>query len=410
MTTSAAQAHSSEALRAEMTDRIIAYRAEVPGMKPLSQLVLHAMRAVPRHAFVPDVSLQEAYGEAAVITKRSEDGAALSCASVPSVVAMMLDQLRVRQGDHVLEIGTGTGYNAALLAELAGPAGQVTTIDIDSEVTAQARQALAATGYEHVRVLTCDGNHGEPSGAPYDRLIATVSPWDIPPAWWQQLAPRGRMVLPLRWRGQARSVAFARRDDRLISDAVELCGFIPMTGDCDDQERTAPLGPADLATMTWDADQDVNDTALPGILGTARLERWSGEHVSPQEPFDGIWLRLTATEPGTCRLVLGEAAVKAGLRHPDMPARCPAVAQGDSLAYLTLRRASNGARRWELGAVGYGPRATNLATRICAQIRAWNSDRTTQPAITAYPAHASAPPGASGCLISKPHTRLHLNF
>lgn len=410
MTMSAAEACSPEAMRAEMVDRFAAYRAGVPGMEPLSQRVLDVMRTVPRHTFVPSVGIQEAYGEAAVITKRSEDGVAVSCASVPSVVAMMLEQLHVRPGDRVLEIGAGTGYNAALLAELAGPTGKVITIDIDGEVTAQARKALATAGYGHVKVLTGDGNHGEPNDAPYDRLIATVSPWDIPPAWWQQLAPEGRMVLPLRWRGQARSIAFVRRDDRLVSDAVELCGFVAMLGDCDDQERTAPLGPGDQVIMTWDADQNVDAAALPGIFGTVRLEQWSGEHVGPQEPFDGIWLRLTAAQPGTCRLVAGEAAIEAGLRHHDMPTRCPAVAEGDSLAYLTLRRASDRARRWELGAAGYGPHAADLADRICGQIRAWSSDRTAQPVITAYPAATSVPSGVTGCVIDKPHTRLHVNF
>ncbi len=117
-----------------------------------------AMRIIPRHLFLPEASVEEAYADQAVITKSAADGAALSCASVPGIVATMLDQLGVQAGDRILEIGAGTGYNAALLAHLTGPDGQVTTVDIDPEVTDQARRALDATGYRHVHVATGTGS------------------------------------------------------------------------------------------------------------------------------------------------------------------------------------------------------------------------------------------------------------
>jgi protein-L-isoaspartate(D-aspartate) O-methyltransferase len=99
-----------------------------------SNAVEAALRSVPRHRFVPDVPLETAYApDDAVVTKRDPAGVALSSASAPGVVAAMLEQLDVHPGDRILEIGAGTGYNAALLAELAGPAGHVVTVDIDQD-------------------------------------------------------------------------------------------------------------------------------------------------------------------------------------------------------------------------------------------------------------------------------------
>jgi protein-L-isoaspartate(D-aspartate) O-methyltransferase len=112
----------------------------------------------------------------------------------------------------ILEIGAGTGYNACLLAQLTGRADLVTTIDIDPDVTAKASQALTATGYGDVHVVPGDGGLGYADHAPYDRMIATVSPWDIPVAWWKQLAPGGRLVAPLRFPVKSTWCAMRRCD------------------------------------------------------------------------------------------------------------------------------------------------------------------------------------------------------
>jgi protein-L-isoaspartate(D-aspartate) O-methyltransferase len=240
---------SLDALRDTMIEKVkemgYAQRPEVEGV----------LLGVPRHEFVPEASPDAAYDPyQAVITHRFSDGASLSCASAPFVVAMMLDQLNVQPGNRVLEIGTGTGYNASLLAELTGDAASVVTIDINSDVTAQAAQALTAAGYHDVRVITGDGAAGVPEHAPYDRLIATVSPWDIPRAWWEQLSPDARVVIPLRWRGQARSVAFTYNDGRLVADSIELCGFVYLVGE-DEGELTAPITDDKTITLHWDRDR-----------------------------------------------------------------------------------------------------------------------------------------------------------
>src|SRR4051794_20264637 len=188
-----------------------------------------ALRAVSRHPFVPNVPLETAYApDDAIITKRDPAGLALSSASAPGVVASMLEQLDVQPGMRILEIGAGTGYNAALLAHLTGPSGRVVTIDIDTDVVDAARAALA-TGYPQVEGLRGDGADGHAPG-PYDRIIVPAGAWDLPPAWWQQLAPSGRLVVPLRIiSGTSRAIAFDRHDDgHLVSRSMTTCGFLAM--------------------------------------------------------------------------------------------------------------------------------------------------------------------------------------
>src|SRR5215469_15393547 len=125
----------------------------------MSGQVEAALRTVPRHLFTPGVPVQQAYADDAVLKKTNGQGVMVSSVSAPRIIAMMLDQLQVQPGHHVLEIGSG-GYNAALLRELAGPDGSVTTIDIDPDVAGRARRCLADAGYQDVRVLCGDGELG----------------------------------------------------------------------------------------------------------------------------------------------------------------------------------------------------------------------------------------------------------
>src|SRR5262245_5874509 len=115
-----------------------------------------AMLAIPRHRFLPEIPLALAYADDAIATKFA-DGVSISSASQPSIVAQMLEQLALAPGMRVLEIGAGTGYNAALLRTLVGPGGRVTTIDIDADITDAARAHLAAVGMTDVDVITGDG-------------------------------------------------------------------------------------------------------------------------------------------------------------------------------------------------------------------------------------------------------------
>jgi hypothetical protein len=131
----------------------------------------------------------------------------------------------------VLEIGTGTGYNAALLAEIVGSRGRVTSIDVDARLALTARPALREAGYR-VSVKVGDGRQGHPSGAPYDRIIVTACADHIPNAWLEQLADRGRIELPLRLDPDGAAIqvipVLERRGDRLQSTGLTWGGFMPL--------------------------------------------------------------------------------------------------------------------------------------------------------------------------------------
>ncbi|MEU6376596.1 methyltransferase domain-containing protein [Streptomyces sp. NPDC046909] len=136
-----------------------------------------------------------AYADAPLAT-RLRDGELVSSSSQPSLMAMMLAALEVGDGDRVLEIGAGTGYNAALLAHRLGDDGLVTTVDLEPEITEAARQHLAAAGHRPV-VVTGDGARGVPERAPFDRIIATCTLGSIPQAWLAQCVPGARILTPL---------------------------------------------------------------------------------------------------------------------------------------------------------------------------------------------------------------------
>jgi protein-L-isoaspartate(D-aspartate) O-methyltransferase len=190
-----------------------------------------AFRAVPRHVFAPHALLLLAYTDEALPLKR-EGQMWLSSISQPSMIAMMLDQLALRAGDHVLEIGAGAGYNAALMAHIIGDAGHVITIDIDDDLARFARSRLAKAGVKNVEVICADGALGDATHAPYDRIILTVGASDIAPAWRAQMKPGGRLVLPIDFAnsGYQFSIAFDKTDDCLVGRSFLPCGFIRLRG------------------------------------------------------------------------------------------------------------------------------------------------------------------------------------
>lgn len=192
-------------------------------------LVESAFRNVPRHLFLPGVPLEEVYQNQAIITKRIA-GKPVSSSSEPAMMAIMLEQLGLQPGHRVLEIGAGTGFNAALMSHIVGETGQIITVDIDTEIAEAARKNLAAAGFNRVQVICEDGGNGYATAAPYDRIILTVGAWDITPAWREQLKPNGRLLLPLSLKTRQVSVAFKPAGNHLVSLSIVPCGFMQLRG------------------------------------------------------------------------------------------------------------------------------------------------------------------------------------
>ncbi|GAA4054082.1 methyltransferase, FxLD system [Actinomadura miaoliensis] len=400
MSIDATQTSAAE-LRNTMVDQLVMWRSV------RTSRVEAAMRAVPRHLFVPDASIEKAYAQEGVITHPGPDGRPRSMASAPAIVAQMLEQLDVRPGHRVLEVGAGTGYNAALLAHLAGPDGQVTTIDIDDDVVEAARNGLAAAGYDNVQVVCGDGEHGHPDHAPYDRIMVTAGAWDVPPAWTDQLTTGGRIVVPLRVRGLTRSVALERQNGILRSCSMRTCGFIPMRGAGHCPEPTLKLRDDMEVSLRLDDRQSADAQALGRALDHPACQIWLGVTAGEEElGHVEFWL---ATMEGFCRLLAQRDAVDQGLVEPMYRWGSMAVFDQDTFAYLTMRqapRAEDRQRVFELGVCAYGPHGGELADRLSDQIRRWDREgRSHALWIEVHPAGTA--PDIEGLMVAdKQHTRV----
>lgn len=261
-----------------------------------------AFRAVPRHLFLPDLTLEEAYRDDAIPTKRLPDGEVVSSSSQPAIMAIMLEQLALEPGQRVLEIGAGTGYNAALIAFMLGETGQVIAIDIDEDIVEAARDHLAAAGYGHVMVVQGDGAHGYLEAAPYDRIILTVAAWDIAPAWQEQLKPDGRLVLPLDIKGSQKCVAFQHEDGHLASLSARPCAFMGLRGVLAAPNTVLTFGPKSRLHLESDRPIPIQPDELYTLLGGSYRDFSTEIESTSYEVFDSLNLWLGIHEPDYFRL------------------------------------------------------------------------------------------------------------
>jgi protein-L-isoaspartate(D-aspartate) O-methyltransferase len=184
--------------------------------------VLAAMSTVPRHDFVSQQSWPDAYADHPVPIGEQQT------TSQPYIIAAMLQAAEIASQDRALEIGAGSGYQTALLAELAG---SVFAVERNPMLAANAQAVLNRLGYAHAMVITGDGSLGMPEHAPYDVIIVAAAAPRVPPALVQQLAPRGRLVVPV---GdsyqQVLQLARKSRDGAVTVTSLEGCRFVPLIG------------------------------------------------------------------------------------------------------------------------------------------------------------------------------------
>jgi protein-L-isoaspartate(D-aspartate) O-methyltransferase len=201
-------------------DRMISEQIERRGVRDAR--VLAAMRRVPRDAFVLPADRSRAYADQAIAIGEGQT------ISQPYMVAAMTEALALTGGERVLEIGTGSGYQTAILAELAR---EVISIERHAPLADQARGRLATFGYGHVQVLVGDGSRGDAARAPYDAILVTAGAPRVPETLKGQLAAGGRLVVPVGPQGQQTLMVVRRDGERFLETARESCVFVPLVGE-----------------------------------------------------------------------------------------------------------------------------------------------------------------------------------
>jgi len=214
--------NSFEAAREQLINEIL-----IPGGVTDIQ-VLSAIRSTPRHEFVAPNQRAEAYYDRALPIGSSQT------ISSPYIVAIMTQELKTKPEHKVLEIGTGSGYQAAVLSPLVK---EVYSIEIVPELGNQAKRVLASLGYKNVFTKVGDGYLGWPEHAPFDRIIVTCSPEDVPQPLIDQLAPDGLIVVPVGERYQQMLYLMRKREGKLEKEALRPTLFVPMTGEAEDNRK-----------------------------------------------------------------------------------------------------------------------------------------------------------------------------
>ena len=205
----------------ERTARLAMVRNQLERRGVMDERVLQAMRDVPRHAFVPARWRDEAYGDYPVPVDEAQT------VSQPYMVAVMIEHLRLKGGERVLEIGTGSGYQAAVLSRLAA---EVYTVEWFPSLAADARLVLQRLGYPNVRVVHADGCRGLAGWAPYHGIIVAAAAPFIPAPLRVQLADGGRLVIPVGGPEGQRLVIMTRQADTFTEENTVPCRFVPLLG------------------------------------------------------------------------------------------------------------------------------------------------------------------------------------
>lgn len=335
--------------------------------------IIEAFRAVERHRFIPDADVRAAYVDDAVSIKHNTGGEMISCISAPSIVATQLEQLGAQPGHKVLEVGAATGYNAALLGHLVAPGGRVWTVDVDQDLVSTARRHVAEAGATNVTVVLADGAAGLPEHAFFDRIQFTVGAGDVPTRVLDQLAPGGRLVIPMRIRGSiSRSFAFEPDGETWKTVSCEMATFVPLRKSvCDDVRTLVSIAGEGNVRLETFSEQLVDREAMRTVLDEPAHKIYTGVKFRQGSPWEWVYLWLACVLPNGLSRMPGQ---RPGFT-PHFAWGSMAALDGDSLAYLTVREGEDDRGRfWEIGVIGHGPAATSLAEQVTAAIQEWDRD------------------------------------
>ncbi|MGB7348162.1 MAG: protein-L-isoaspartate(D-aspartate) O-methyltransferase [Pirellulaceae bacterium] len=215
----------------EARDQLVRERIETAGVG--DSRILNSIRNTLRHEFVPQAERKRAYYDMALPIGHSQT------ISSPFIVALMTEALDPQPSDKVLEIGTGSGYQAAVLSPLVD---HVYSIEIVVDLGERAEETLKRLGYENVSTRVGDGFLGWPDAAPFDKIIVTCSPESVPQPLIDQLREGGHMIIPVGERYQQTLFRMTKKDGKLVKEALRPTLFVPMTGEAEDNREQLPDG------------------------------------------------------------------------------------------------------------------------------------------------------------------------
>lgn len=402
-------------LRQEMAQTVID-----GGWAP-SEPVRSALRTVPRHRFAPEVSLSAAYDgrDRAVITRRDETGTAISSVSAAWLQADMLESLRIEPGALVFEAGSG-GYNAELIAHATGPYGRVVSVDIDPWVVRRTRAFLTEAGSGRVTALEADAALGAPAHlvprGGFDASVITYNCAEVSPAWREQLAEGGRLVMPLEMGGYTRAIEFERRGEVLHARSFTYCGFVRDQGE---QGRAVPVVPLldGVLALRFDDGPAADPAGLEEALRGRRHEVATGVTMGAANSYFGSLLLLAATTlPGFFRLAAHHESAET-VTGIAKGSDAPAIIGKASLAYLIYVQTKDSDRRedmeWEWKVRAFGEQGPALAEQLVTTVLAWDrhiraedNDQHADPVLTVHPAGTPDDALPAGDVMDKISCRL----
>lgn len=338
---------------AEARERLVRERIATAGVT--DPRVLDSIRSTPRHEFVPASQRQRAYFDMALPIGQSQT------ISSPFIVALMTEALDPKPTDKVLEIGTGSGYQAAVLSPLVE---HVYSIEIVKELGETAKETLTRLNYENVSTRVGDGFLGWPEAAPFDKIIVTCSPESVPDPLVEQLSEGGQMIIPVGERYQQTLYRMTKQDGKLRREPMRPTLFVPMTGEAEETRQRLP-DPANPRVVNGDfeaaAAGDSTDSVnhIPGWYYARQVQRMQSGDADGSIPQGKAYVRFANQTPGLNSHLLQGIAIdgrQVSMIRLSGAVRADSIRKGpDSDAMPAIAISFYDQQRRELGAAVLGP-------------------------------------------------------